>query len=285
MLAGFVLAACGEEAAVTSTPPASDGGDQRYTTTATVLESPAHGPQLCLGAVATSLPPQCGGPDIVNWSWDDVASESMSGTTWGEYTVVGTYDGERFTLTEPPTEPTTEPGQDDLGDESRFATPCEEPPGGWAVVDEATATWDALTAAIEHAESQPGHAGTWLDQSINPALRDADAEDAEAAANDPTRLVLNFRFTGDLERHEHEIRAIWGGALCISLAEHPESELRDIQSELTSGVPGMLSTGVDSVRGVVELRVIVDDGSLRQELDDRYGAGVVRVMSALRPVD
>lgn len=265
---------------MTSTQPFDD--EQRYTATAVVLESPEHGPQLCLGGIATSLPPQCGGPDIVNWDWDQVEAESMAGTTWGSYTVVGTYDGERFTLTEPPLAP-AEPGP--FPEEARFDSPCPEPPGGWQVVDESTATWDALTSAVEYAEAQPDHAGTWLDQSINPALHDADTEEAEAAANDPTRLVLNFRFTDDLERHEQEIRQIWGGALCVSLAEHTEHELRDIQAQLHDEAPGVLASGVDSVQGVVELEVIVDDGSLQQELDDRYGPGLVRVRSGLTPVD
>lgn len=280
-LAGLVLTACGEDSPVTSTEPATAEG-QRYTATAVVLESPEHGPQLCLGAVATSLPPQCGGPDIVNWSWDEVEAESMAGTTWGSYTVVGTYDGERFTLTEPPSEPVAEPA---ASGPPRFPTPCAEPPGGWAVVDEATATMDAMYAAIEHAEAQPAHAGTWLDQSINPALQDEDSTDAEEAANDPTRLVLNFRFTGALDRHEREIREIWGGPLCVSLAEHSASELQEIQFHLHELAPGLLSVGVDSVLGVIELQVIADDGTLQQKLDARYGAGLVRVGSALTPVD
>jgi hypothetical protein len=282
IFAGLVLAACGEDPPVTSTEPPAGADEQRYTATAVVLESPEHGPQLCLGGIATSLPPQCGGPDIVNWNWDDVVAESMAGTTWGSYTVVGTFDGERFTLTEPPSEPVADQGPER---QPSFPTPCEEPPGGWVVVDEATTTHDAMYAAIEHAEAQPDHAGTWLDQSINPALQDEDAADVEAAANDPARLVLNFRFTGDLDRHEREIREIWGGPLCVSLAEHTASQLHEIQRELHDLAPGLLSVGVDSVRGVVELHVIVDDGSLQQELNDRYGAGLVHVDSALTPVD
>lgn len=58
-----LLAACGgEDEVVTSdgphpsqTPVSPAAGGQRYTATATVLESPGHGPQLCLGGVAESL--------------------------------------------------------------------------------------------------------------------------------------------------------------------------------------------------------------------------------------
>jgi len=88
---------CGNDVIATTSGTPGDA-DRRYTATAMVLESPDHGPQLCLGGVDESLPPQCGGPDIVGWDWESVSDEeSRSGTTWGEYTVVGTYDSTRFT--------------------------------------------------------------------------------------------------------------------------------------------------------------------------------------------
>jgi hypothetical protein len=279
----LIATACGDEN--TTTTPGADSA-QRYTASALVLESPDHGPQLCLGGVMTSDPPQCGGPDIPNWSWDDVDAESRAGTTWGRYTVIGTYDGETFTLTEPPRVP-EDPDEVAGGfADDRFATPCDEPDGGWAVVDEATATDEALETAIGYASSQPDHAGTWVDQSINTALRDdADPEDVELLANDPTKLILNIRFTGDLDRHERELRAVWGGSLCVSLAERSEAELLAIQQELHEEFDGLLGSGVDSVTGVIDVQVIVDDGSLQDELDSRYGAGIVTIDSALRPVD
>ncbi|MHC2999024.1 hypothetical protein [Microbacterium sp. HJ5] len=59
--------------------------------------------QLCLGAVAESYPPQCGGIPITNWVWDGIEGAETSGeTTWGSYAVQGTYDGEEFTVTQPP---------------------------------------------------------------------------------------------------------------------------------------------------------------------------------------
>lgn len=282
-LAGLAAAGCGDQAPPTVT--AAVGDEQVYTATAPVLDTPDGPPHLCLGAMTASLPPTgCGGPEITNWNWDDVDdAESMGGTTWGTYTVVGTYDGERLTVTEQPAPPTTPAGLAD--DAPAFSTPCEEPAGGWAVVDEATATDEALYAAIGYAEAKPDHAGTWIDQSINPALDGPDAAGAEAAANDPTRLVLNLRFTGDLERHEQAVREVWGGALCVSLAEHTETELRTIQNELHGELPGVLASGIDPVTGVVTVDVIVDDGSIQRDMDDRYGAGVVRISARLRPAD
>jgi len=59
--------------------------------------------ELCLGAVAESYPPQCSGIPISNWEWDAVEGSETSGeVTWGAYAVQGTYDGEEFSVTQPP---------------------------------------------------------------------------------------------------------------------------------------------------------------------------------------
>lgn len=59
--------------------------------------------KLCLGGIAESYPPQCAGIPLEGWSWDGVdGSETASGVTWGAYAVQGTYDGEAFTITQPP---------------------------------------------------------------------------------------------------------------------------------------------------------------------------------------
>jgi hypothetical protein len=91
--------------------PAQTAGAQprRYQTTATVLESREHGPELCMGIVLTSSPPQCGGVPITNWRWDQVEDhQAAAGTTWGYYHLVGTYDGASFTVVQvdrPPPRP------------------------------------------------------------------------------------------------------------------------------------------------------------------------------------
>lgn len=284
VVAPLLLVACGDDGSPATTT-SDDDSDQLYTTTATVLESPDHGPQLCLGGVAESYPPQCGGPDIDGWTWEEAEGhESESGTTWGTFTVVGTYADGVFTLAEPPTPP--DPDQPVGVQGPQFTTPCPEPDDGWQVRDEATATNEAMNDAIAYAEAQAEFAGAYVDQSINPALGDDDMtdEEVEGAANDPTKQILNVRFTGDIERHDEEIRKLWGGALCVSLAEVAEDELRSIQDELTTDYSDFLSAGVDVTTGRVNFQVIADDGGLQAELDERYGAGVVVVHSALKPV-
>ena len=69
----------------------------------TVLQTNGEDPQLCLGAVAESYPPQCGGPPILGWDWAAAEqSENASGVTWGSYAVTGTWDATAFTVTQPP---------------------------------------------------------------------------------------------------------------------------------------------------------------------------------------
>lgn len=70
---------------------------------ATVLQVDDAPPQLCLGAIAESYPPQCGGPEVVGWDWSAVeGEETASGVTWGAYAVWGDWDGETLTVTREP---------------------------------------------------------------------------------------------------------------------------------------------------------------------------------------
>ena len=279
----LALTACGDELAGTSSDPAADPGD-RYTTTATVIEAQGHGPRLCW-SVMESYPPQCGlgGVEVVGWDWTVLdGSEAAGGTTWGTYVVVGTYDGKRFTITEQPRpylapEPTPEPPP--------ATTPCPPPRDGWRVVDAATATDEGQNAAVAYAQAQPDYAAVWVDSSMNPALAMKESEitaDTLWMFNDPTKLILNVRFTGDLERHERALRAIWGGALCVSHGERTAAELESLRAALHDELHP-LGSSIDGRSGQVHLEVIVEDG-LQAELDHRYRPGVVRVFALLTPV-
>jgi len=248
----------------------------------TVLQSPKHGPRLCLGVVMTSLPPQGWGPPITNWDWSAVTGHtSLRGTTWGTYEVIGNYDGHALTLTRPPTSPHWDETAVDLGSEPR--TPCQEPEGGWRVLDPALTTDRHLHKTLRRARRLPGYAGAWLDQSINPAAHSTD-EDAAELMNDPGKLIINVAVTLDPASAERKLRTTWGGALCVSLARHTKDELEAVRDEIAdslirSGNLLALSAGHDQV----ELEVIHDDGALQADLDRRYGAGLVTVTAALRP--
>ncbi|MGI8675915.1 MAG: hypothetical protein ACR2JT_03170 [Nocardioidaceae bacterium] len=283
---GILLAGCGDEAgrvdsgndgpfvaghSSRSLVPA--GYDGRFRTSATVLESPAHGPQLC-HYVLDSLPPQCEGLNIAGWEWAAVRHESANGTRWGEYTVVGTYDGKTFTLTEPATGPSwpRDPGGDHL------VTPCPEPDGGWQPVNPDLATDAGLNAAVRRARDVEGSSGVWVDQRI------PEGELTEQNANDPMRLVLNVTTVGDPLVMEQEIREVWGGALCVSMAERTMAELQQVQRQV-GDMEGVLSSDIDEVTGQVGVSFLVATEELQHELDDRYGAGAVRLFGTLEPID
>jgi hypothetical protein len=56
-------------------------------------------PELCLGPVAESYPPQCSGPMIDGWDWAQHKQmyDSQDSIRWGQFMVSGTWDGTTFT--------------------------------------------------------------------------------------------------------------------------------------------------------------------------------------------
>jgi hypothetical protein len=260
----------------TSTPVnlVRDGYTGRFRVVATVLENASHGPQVC-SSVADSLPPQCGGPDIAGWKWDGLQKESVNGTTWGSYQLTGKFDGNAFTLTEPAklndgrfNPHVTSPD---------FTSPCPTPNGGWKPADPAKANDDAMQAVNALVNADPDFAGLWIDQS-EPTLVGG------TPANDPQKYVLNVKFVKDLQRHEADIRKVWGGALCVSQARHTEAELRKIQDELSTE-PGMSFASTEIVTGTVEIGLFVATEARQRELDAKYGAGLVNLIGTLTPID
>ena len=119
---GAIVAACATTlllAACASASPSGDAGDGvtidpvapgatiaaegEVTGQGTVLQVEGKEVNLCLGAVMESYPPQCSGPEVLGWDWASVdGAESANGVTWGTYAVQGTWDGKRFTVTQPP---------------------------------------------------------------------------------------------------------------------------------------------------------------------------------------
>jgi hypothetical protein len=158
-----------------------------------------------------------------------------------------------------------------------LSTPCPPPAGGWAVVD--PTGLDGREATLEHARAQPDFAGAWLDQPIDPVSESGSSEEVD----DPAKVVLNLRFTGDLARHEAEAREAWGGALCVSGATRSIADLEAVQRELADQ-EGTLSSSIDVTRGVVQLGVVVAEPDRQRSLDERYGEGTVELVGALRPV-
>ena len=67
---------------------------------ATVMDTGS--PELCLGPIAESYPPQCGGPPLTGWDWADHEGtyDEQGEVRWGTYAVTGTWDGTSFAATE-----------------------------------------------------------------------------------------------------------------------------------------------------------------------------------------
>lgn len=251
-----------------------DGYKGRYQAVAFVLEDASHGPQMC-GYVLESYPPQCAGPDLVGWSWAGVKHESAEQTRWGTYRITGRFDGTKFTVTEvadrgAPPRAARAPAE--RGDR----TPCPEPPGGWQPIDPARATDAAMQAASALAQSSPDYGGSWIDQG----------RVTEATANDPGKFILNVSFTGDVAGHTTRLRAVWGGALCVSKVRYSEAQLVAIQREVMQmrSLRGS-SLDIDVYTNRVTVEPWVAWERQQKELDARYGAGAVVLTGRLRPID
>lgn len=181
----------------------------RYEGSFTVLESPSHGPELCV-LVATSLPPRCRGLPISNWDWGAVdGEESLNGTTWGGWHVIGTYRDGTFTVTEPPTRPTPTGGP--VGPRPDFAPACGQP---------------------DVADPRAGEAG-W--QGWQPLPFDALVTMWVSGSGGPSEgFVVNVIVRpGAGSAAMRVIRQRFAGRLCVVERDLPlESELRAVQSEL-----------------------------------------------------
>lgn len=251
-------------------PPTSTPG--RYEASGTVLDKQGVGPQLCLGAVATSLPPQCGGIPLDGWDWAKVEGEQTAGdTTWGEYRVVGSYDGKRMTASEPPGPP--QYPQDSF----TFDPACPEPAGGWPRPDPKKSGQADLDRANQAAQKMPGYAGLWL----------YDLKPGQGEQQDPKNLVLNVTFTGELAAREAELRKLWGGALCVAQQKHSEVELARLRAQAEANIRElgmeMLDSSTDVVRGTIRVTVTTATAEQLAKLKERFGDTLV-VSARMRPL-
>lgn len=87
---------------------------------ATVMDTGS--PELCLGPVAESYPPQCGGPPLAGWDWAayDGHYDQQGDVRWGVFYVTGTWDGTTFTAT------SAEPGDGAVPSASELPVPEEQ---------------------------------------------------------------------------------------------------------------------------------------------------------------
>lgn len=138
-----VAAGTSSQAQLAELPMPSAGGP--VLAVGTVID--AGTPMLCLN-VATSYPPQCGGPAIVGWDWSAVPHEEASSVRWADGVALRvTYDAEAFAIT--PIEPPL--------DLAAITMPAREIPAG--DLDEASfASLQADLLTLDRADVQ-GHGG------------------------------------------------------------------------------------------------------------------------------
>jgi hypothetical protein len=269
------------------TVPAPDS-EQLYEADGTVLEDASHGPELCLGGVALSLPPQCGGVPLANWDWDAVDGEQSGfGTTWGEFHVVGTYDDGVLTVTEVgPAEPA---GVDAAAGSVRsFATSCPEPAEGWPTAVPGVAMEEDFAAGAAIAQARPDHVALWVDYAGDLTGEEVDQMMVDGT---PVAKIMNVVVTGDVAETEAAIRKAWHGPLCVVQHEgKTQKELQAIRAEAERFVQQELGlemtwSSEGDVGLAAEIGVVIDvDGAGQAELDARYGPGMVKLFAGLRPV-
>lgn len=262
---------------------------------ATVMDT-GENPELCLGAIAESYPPQCGGPQLIGWDWDDQDPETYEeaeDTRWGEYVLIGDYDPHEGTFEVERFTPAEEWDGDINEHQVDFTSPCEEFHDEAELEDPDLVSEEQMHEALAVAEQADGYAGSWIDQSLNPNaeedINDPDLDEEErleleASLNDPEYVILNVQVTQDPDTAYDAIREEWGGMLCVTEVERGHEELRDIQQALMS-----LSVVQSAYEQPVENSVIVDvdydDGTLQSQFDETYGEGTVQVVPRLQPAD
>ena len=288
---GASLTACGTETRTPAQPRAtgspSNGelpdsvpvpaGEVTTRFPVTVLDD-GDGPELCLGGVAESLPPQCGGPRLVGWDWTEHDSdyEEAGGTRWGDFVVSGVFDGTTMTPRDVvPAEQYDAPPDRDEG----LATSCAEPPGGW-VVDPDRVTMTDFDAAMRTASRLDDYASSFVDSSRDPRSPEQMDQDFADGEDDVSWWIVNVAVTEDPDAAAAAIREVWGVGVCVTTAEVTDRELRRTQQAVSDAdVPGFLSSGSDA--DTVHVHVIHDDGSIQAWADQEFGADLVVVSSAL----
>lgn len=244
----------------------------------TVLDS-GDGAELCLSGVAESLPPQCSGLPVLGWGWADHDGdyEEAQGTRWGDFVVLGTFDGSTITPSEVVAAREHDAPRQQEEDPRR--TSCAEPAGGWVVDPDRVAMAD-YEAGLRAAHSLDGLVSASVDTSRAPRTPDQQDEDLRDGADEVSSWIVDVAVTADAPAAEAAIREVWGGCLRVTTGEVTQRELLRIRRAVEDvTVPGLLGSHMDLT--AVHLHVVRDDGSIQAWADVTFGAGRVHVSSAL----
>ncbi|WP_404386573.1 hypothetical protein LL946_08370 [Knoellia locipacati] len=266
----------------TSTPaPTStvvDTTDELVASGLLMQDSPTSPVELCVGGVAESYPPQCGGPRLDgDVDWEALRPQRASGVTWteGAVWVVGRYSpatgrpgsaGGTVTLTRPVS--LTPPAGVTLPSESPVTFPqlCDDPYAGGG--RRGAGSPEEQAQLSERLTALDGYVGSWVSDGSS---------------------MFNVLVTRDAAAARAELRRVWPGGLCVEQRDLPtEADVRAAQDALATRVPGLLGSGGDAMNGRLDVQVTVLDAptrdliltTVRPWLSERD----VRIMSAFQPL-
>jgi hypothetical protein len=258
----------------------ANAGPQRYEIDARVEQDSTHGPELCIYAIAgaaTRNSSDCAGPRITNWDWSQAPPKTRTRDTIqsisGVYHLVGTYDGTAFTLTQPPV-----PGHEPRPTVKSEPAPCPTPPGGWQSTDPARHGLTEFQALQDAAQGAPDFAGMWSSSTVGTG-----------PSNDfQHNHVTVVAYTGNLDAHRAQLAALWGGPLCVVQHAHTYGELQATMTRINND-PGqlglqILGDGPDEVHDVIDLQVVAATDATQRAIDRRFGPGLVKVSSLMKPI-
>ncbi len=187
----LLLAACGtavtpggsgpaQTSSATAPPPSATPPATGPVTGVGMVIDAAGSPELCLGPVMESFPPQCDGVPLGGWDWTSagIQEEAPAGTSgptrWGTYAVTGTFDGSTMTVSssvplalyDPVAPPTPEP-----------VTPPQLTVEEWAGVEAGVRRLPGLLTSMREGDVGPvladvvhddGTLQRWADSAFGP---------------------------------------------------------------------------------------------------------------------
>lgn len=240
-----------------------------------LMQKEAGGPvELCMGGVAESYPPQCGGPRLVGEiDWDSVKPERASGVTWtsGSVWAVGRYDPKAgpsgtFTLERPVS--LTPPTPDLRASEAPMTFPqlCDDPYAGGG--RKGAGSPSELNELTELLPTLEGYVGSWVSDGSS---------------------LFNVVVTGDPEVALAKVRKVWPGGLCVEQRDvATEEDVRAAQDALATRFKGLLSTGGDTMNGTLDVHVTLLDQATHDRILDTVKPWLtpdqVRMTSAFQPL-
>ena len=256
---------------ITALPPLADPSGS-YKLATFVIQDPSGPPVACMGGVAESLPPQCGGIALIGFNWSNVTFNEANGVRFsgGDVYLEGSFEGDAFRLTL-----NRDATADDRGPQVTrdLSAACPEPEGGWANVDPDLVSSADFDAAIAYADSIDDRSAVWVSQ---PAM----------SGPSPLEQIINVAVVANLELHETELRARWGGPLCVVEGLTRSADLRAVQTEIgdASAELGAVVISVNEIAGVVDVTVIVSDDGLEAEFASRWPGVTIDLDPVFRPL-